>query len=293
MPGSAAGRAVAATSSKELAGADYDAHLPAKRAAERYDSVYARRGRAVVFDEYAVFNPDCVLPRYIVHFRRSGVNSPGATAMQKVEPTRRVGPVCFYEVTAEMVRAAGAGLTAKGGGSFLIDEFCRLQTYFMHLSEGLGIRGRLTKVVVCVNPELEARFLNAQRALNKRGLPADDQFAFHGTRTADTIHAIQLGGFKIGGLDGTAVAHGTVHGYGIYTGVTADVSAGYAGEQKAMLVVRVLPGKGSPTPLDVRQVSIDDTAVLRHPYQSHTARGFALILASPHLVLPKYVVHWE
>jgi hypothetical protein len=96
-------------------------------------------------------------------------------------------------------------------------------------------------------------------------------------------------GFKIGGIT-AGVAHGAVHGHGIYTGPTADISAGYNRSSRRLLLLKVLLGSRSSqqlTPADCGPAAVSD-----RPFQSYTVANFAHILASPDLVLPLYAIEW-
>ncbi len=92
------------------------------------------------------------------------------------------------------------------------------------------------------------------------------------------------------GLD-VAVANGTVHGRGIYLGETPELSAAYAKGQPFMLLVAALPGASGPR-LTEDTISADDKAVREGAYQSHRPNNNMLIVASPVLTVPRYVIHW-
>lgn len=155
---------------------------------------------------------------------------------------------------------------------------------------------RLTFLEVCRNPRLEAAFYAAKKTLQERGLPSKEGAVFHGTTNPANIRLIQRDGFKIGGLAGHPIVNGAALGHGIYTGVSADLSHGYSGGHKFMLMLRVLPGAQSPVKLTLADCSLDDRVARTGRYQSFVSSfgtGRALILASPVLALPQYVVYWE
>ncbi len=58
---------------KEVRAADPSLNLEKLRK-EGYDSVFAPRGSAVQNDEFVVFDPHQALPRYIIHYRVTGVS---------------------------------------------------------------------------------------------------------------------------------------------------------------------------------------------------------------------------
>jgi hypothetical protein len=113
--------------------------------------------------------------------------------------------------------------------------------------------------------------------------------AYHGT-ALENIRRIQLEGFKMPGL-GVPVANGTVHGRGIYLGETPELSAHYAEDQR-MLLVAALPGASGPQ-LTVDTISVDNWAVCEGVCQSHRPNNNMLIVASPVLTVPRYVIYWE
>ncbi len=82
---------------------------------------------------------------------------------------------------------------------------------------------------------------------------------------------------------------------GIYLGIDAPTSHHYAQNTGAMLVVEVLKGFPSPTPLGLADCSLDNKAVTSKPKHSYAPpdQPSYLIVASPHQVLPLYVVHFE
>lgn len=285
---------------KEMAAADLDADLAAKRRAERYDSIFCRRSTAIMFDEYAVFNPACVLPRYIIHFQRvkTGGGASGATLARSIithnllpvyQAKRSDGTVVrWFDVTADEVRHHRDDELAR--------EFERASARFTTLQSVTGSAfhdKRLVKVTVCINDALELQYAKAKSMLESRGFPTLEAFVFHGTPSTDAIKSIQTEGFKIGGLDGHGITNGQVRGFGIYTGETPEVSRGYTQGLNCMLLLRVLPGKETSDYLSRDDCSMNDRVVQEGGVQSHRSEDAGVrILASPHLVLPRWVLHW-
>jgi len=110
-------------------------------------------------------------------------------------------------------------------------------------------------------------FDNARTTLTRRKIDVEEDTVFHGSSPLN-LDSILGDGFRIGGMDGHAVANGRFHGSGVYTGATASVAAAYAnpvatagGRVVELLIVKVLRGTRSPRPLSDRDCSIDDRAV--------------------------------
>lgn len=229
-----------------------------------------------------------MVPRYIVHFKRTDLSLSVNVASSKRTPYQRDGDVQWFDITR------GEALQpAMGMDDWLVQEYHRASSFFHTLKGALQV-ATLDKVTVCVNPRLESAYCAAQAQLHARGLPSSEIGTFHGTN-APNLPMIQRDGFRIGGLGGAAIANGVAMGHGVYVGTTAEVSANYVrGEHRRMLLVRVLPGKTSAAPLGAADCSLDDKAVREGAAQSHAGgNGGALILACPALLLPRYVVHYS
>ena len=71
------------------------------------------------------------------------------------------------------------------------------------------------------NPAQRTRFEHARSALEAKGAPTKEIWVWHGSRSNGSISAIMSDGFKVGSKDaGIPVAHGMVHGPGVYTSRT-------------------------------------------------------------------------
>ncbi|CAG9313057.1 unnamed protein product [Blepharisma stoltei] len=137
---------------------------------------------------------------------------------------------------------------------------------------------KMTQVKLVVNPALEQKF-----EAKKKQLGCKEEYVFHGSNYVNYAK-ICSGGFIIGGTNGLAVAHGTAAGYGVYTGLTPDISAGYAQGKTWMLCCRAVRGICGAPARTVQEL----TAGNRHSTQN----GDALIFFSADQVLPKYLVEF-
>jgi hypothetical protein len=274
---------------KVVAAADPELDDAVRRQRERYDSAMMRRTTearktSVFFDEYAVYDPRRVLPRYAIYVEVLGL----APAVPLAVPSDHENGATFYNITFDDVKRRGLEWHSPEA-----HHFFKAQSLFMQLSLNMGVSfagKKLTKLTYCSNPTLEARFHQAEETLRRRGLPSEVRYCFHGTKEIN-LRKIQMEGFRMPGKD-IRVANGTVHGCGIYLGVTPELSKGYA-EGGKMLLVEALNGCDKKAQLDEGDISIDDAALKNNKCQSYEVGNNMFIVASPHMVLPLYVVHWE
>ena len=278
-------------STKEVVSADPELDVPARRLAERYDSAMMRRTTearktGVIYDEYAVYDPRLVLPRYKITVEVVA-GAPAAAPTVAFLPGK--DGARFYDIKFEDVMA-----NARSAEAY---HFSLAQTLFSQLSTG-GAGGafagkRLAKVTYCANPRLEALFNKAKETFERRGIGCKERYLFHGTDVVN-IPLIQEGGFKLPGVE-IPVAVGTSYGRGIYLGLTPDESFKYA-RGKMMLLVKVLSGVNKKDPLDVTECHRGANfffPVEEGRVQSYEPNNRMLIVASAAQTLPCYVVHWE
>jgi len=283
---------------KEVVAADEELDSPERRRHERYDSVMMRRTTAgrktgVLYDEYAVYDKRLVLPRFAIEVEVSG----GAPARPFRVPPRIEDGAEFFDITFADVERLGLDAPTPEA-----HHFYKAQALCTQLTARIGGGLKLAKVTYCRNPALEKLFADAERTLAARRLPTAVRYFFHGT-AEENIKKIQLGGFKMPGVN---IGHATDAGFwgkGIYLGVSSDVSMGYAKGAK-MLLVATLGGRESDrrgtgrasdgaTGLSLEEVSADARAVREGRFQSYDARNGEFIVASPVQTLPCYVVHWQ
>lgn len=255
---------------------------PARRKSEKFDSAMMPRKTSaqetcVEFDEYAVFDPRRVLPRYLIYVDVLA----GAPSLQLRMPATFENGATFYEISPKEAYA--------GGDSAELFHFSKAQALVTQL--GINLVGKkLTKVTLCVNPPLEARFAAAKKTLDARKLPAVIRYCFHGTLEKN-FRLIQLKGLRMPELD-IPIAVGKVHGNGIYLGATPDVSAGYSRDNNKLLLVEALNGRCKDGPLGPTDVSVEAEALQKGMFQSRDVGDGIFIVASPHMILPRYLVEW-
>ena len=117
----------------------------------------------------------------------------------------------------------------------------------LHFTDaGGGGRGAsVNEVLVCVNESAKQRFEAKRAALAAAGKPTNEIWVFHGTASQQNIDSIISGGFRVGGVDGHAIANAAVHGNGVYTatGPATPMGRTYAGHTSQVILCRALPGK--------------------------------------------------
>lgn len=76
------------------------------------------------------------------------------------------------------------------------------------------------------------------------GIPTTEVLVFHGTPSVDNIRGIIIHGFKVGGVEpGVKVAHGSVHGPGVYTAIGPSTPQQYARGTNAIILAKGLRGR--------------------------------------------------
>lgn len=288
-----------------------DAH----RKAKKYDSCFVARGDPILFDEFAVYNPACVLPRrvqiiggksyfpittltangaccrFVVRFERVGITA----CLPDDKPISSLSingsDVKFYSLLAETAKTRTDGVYSHFHVAHSLLRLLEKSSVYPSIE--------LLEVTFCDNPRSTASFEKARRALESREINAEDGVVFHGS-DPESLKSIQCNGFRIGGLEGQRVVHGTMHGFGVYTGAAASVAAPYSrkgdgGAEIDLLVVKILRGTRSPNPLSGADCSMDDDDVVKQSfhYYSPVAEPDFVVLSSPALALPIYRVRFR
>lgn len=117
------------------------------------------------------------------------------------------------------------------------------------------------------------KYLEKKEEFKRMNVTHEEIFVFHGTDSV-AIDKIARGGFKIGGTEGVAIRFGAKYGNGVYTAVNPDISVGYSGGSKMMLLSRCMKGS----------------------YQLHHTHGESkdvLVIKNVSQLLPRYVVHYS
>ena len=205
---------------------------------EGYDSLYAQRDSkdtgGVLFDEFVVFDPDRVLPVYIIHYKKSAIPKLDMMTPLKANNALALGLGGGYskiELTNERAASNPKGIHYRSAAG------C-----FHALRDHSGYRGpqKLKAIFYHSNAKLEAAF-ELEKTEMERKYPrqpeSDHILAFHGTPNDQNIDKIVRENFKMDLIRRAA------HGHGIYFSEFPDVSLGYAGTTMKLLLCKLLPGK--------------------------------------------------
>ncbi|KAJ7216495.1 hypothetical protein GGX14DRAFT_696303 [Mycena pura] len=168
------------------------------------------------------------------------------------------------------------------------DDLARFEPWKQKLaSSGIQVK----KFHWIVNYELEKKFEEAREIL--RGLMPGDEpqevQMFHGTREAN-FDSILSGGFRIGGVGGHPVVHGSSEGRGIYLAANPTLSCGYAEGANRIFACRVLPGR---TNGDCKYSRTVPKKLGNGLYESSGSAASVLVVRHTDLVLPCYMIEWK
>ena len=255
----------------------------AKLKKEGFDSLYAKRDSkrtgGVLFDEFVIFNPDRVLPVYIIHYNKSAIpkmntfSSPLATNNALLQ-----GFGGYSKIELTNVRAAS---DIKG-----IHYRCAAGCFYT-LKNSRGYTGpqNLKAIFYHSNTTLEDAFEREKAAMERKypGQPESDYIlAFHGTPNDQNIDKIVRENFR---MDKIARA---AYGHGIYFSEFPDVSLGYAGETMKLLLCKVLPGRSREGSCGTQRGCPCDS----HRVGSQgDGRGQMIVMFNPDRILPCYELH--
>ena len=107
----------------------------------------------------------------------------------------------------------------------------------------LGGQGKPTMVEYWENEPLGKRFVAAEARLAQQpGAVTSKTWVFHGTKE-EVVPQIMEGGFKIGGVDGHAVANASAYGKGVYTATGPNAPQGYVKGGKKVILAKGLKGR--------------------------------------------------
>ncbi|KDR78746.1 hypothetical protein GALMADRAFT_244289 [Galerina marginata CBS 339.88] len=176
--------------------------------------------------------------------------------------------------------------TLEDGSPAHADDLERFQPW-KNLCEQSGLK--VAKFHWFVNYELEKRFEMARDTLEAiMGERPPEMQLFHGTPAAN-IDSILQSGFRIGGVDGHPISHGTASGYGIYLAAAAATSLGYAMGGNKIFACRVVPGRTTKTPVHQPPPSVHVGSERVECYDG----GGVLVHRYASLVLPCYMIEFD
>ena len=252
---------------------------------EGYDSIFAPRNTkgsgGVLFDEFVVFDPDRVLPEYIVHYSKTGVSSTLGIAQNVMNTGAMTLGGGYNKVELELKRGINNSET---------QHYMMASSVFYTLINRTGYRGpnALKAVYYHSNPKLENMFESecAKMKAKYPGEAGDPILAFHGTPNDANLDNIARNGFDLNKLKVCA------HGWGVYLSEFPEVSLGYARGLQKLLLCKVLPGKSYPgncgklsgpgrlCTCDSHKINADQDG-----------RGWAIVMNNVNRILPCFELH--
>ena len=216
-----------------------------------YDSLFAPRDTkgtgGVLYDEYVVFNPDQVFPRYIISY-----------TVNKFQPAVVPNAVPFGQTyamgkkTIQSKRGTNIDDPLESHFAFVESRFLRMlnrsnpkpvaQNNPLRMMGGAGGQGagnyEITHVEFYINPRLEQNFnakkLQIERTYGKAAVESEAIYGFHGTKNDNIVDNIMNNNFK-------PSSRGKF-GAGVYFSEQPSYTFGYGG-QKHLIMARILPGK--------------------------------------------------
>ncbi|KAH8824280.1 hypothetical protein DL96DRAFT_1613584 [Flagelloscypha sp. PMI_526] len=149
-----------------------------------------------------------------------------------------------------------------------------------------------------VNHELEKRFDRAVRHLEYiTGKKWPEKMLFHGT-ASQNIDLILKGGFRIGGVDGHPMSHGSASGRGVYLATNPAVSMGYCTPEQdtttnRIFCCRVVPGRTTKS-LQYSNKVPPSTELGHENYECYNpGPNDVHVVRYTSLILPCYMIEFE
>ena len=195
-----------------------------------------------------------------------------SSSLPEWSPSTPATPLGGGGATVRTLTSASAGSLARESMEWNVAK-----EQFMRLSGG-GSGRVVAEVDVYSCPAVEACFAACKTEFTRRGVSTHEIWVFHGTAPAN-VRAIMTSGFKVGGRDtGVGVAHGVVHGHGVYTAKGPAVPMGYTNGGNEVILARALQGQvGAQEASDCWGNGGSDWAIFREGKQ----------------LLPRYVVRFR
>jgi ubiquitin-conjugating enzyme E2 Q len=171
-----------------------------------------------------------------------------------------------------LIRTSFGRIITESDDDILDKDDVQLFMNLVHKFEVDNIR--VVKVKYLVNEELYKQFNARKQKLRSKGSSTTELLVFHGTRK-DNINGIIKHGFKIGGINGHPVTHGTNYGKGIYTDKDGIDSRYYCYNDYCVVACQSLPGRAEVD--SITPGGKDNWIIFKKPDQ----------------LLPCYVVYFE
>ena len=187
----------------------------------------------------------------VVSFKRSGVTYDcdlGAMMQRRTDgqysTSRQVQRRVIGHSAAASVKAGQKVVLKHGDGTESERQhFAEAASQFYHMLGDAGQWRAIDRVEYYgfENSKMQADY-DAKRGELRSAGHGDEMQIFHGTDPKN-VKSIMVGGFRIGGQDGHAVANGTAHGQGVYTAVTPKDPLNSYGMGKVVIICKALAGK--------------------------------------------------
>ena len=239
-----------------------------------FDSLFAKRDSrstgGVLYDEFVVFEPDRVLPTYIIHYLKDGI--PSITV-----PSTLLGSSGYKKIELENKREA----------SDPVGIHYKLAAYAFHgLLDRPQYQGprKIKKIFYHSNTVLEMKFQMEQqfmRSKYKGSTESEFVLAFHGTPNPENIDKIVRENFRMDKIKRTA------HGHGIYFSEFPEVSLGYAGSNLKLLLCQILPGHSHEEDCRSSACCCDSHRIGKQA----DGRGQMIVMFNTNRILPCYELH--
>ncbi|KAK2708498.1 uncharacterized protein LOC136028328 [Artemia franciscana] len=233
-----------------------------------YDSIFAPRNTksegGVLFDEFVIYDPCQAYPRYVINYKACQLSTSGSTVATKFQKYE-IPPNRLFDPSDELdyhFRVADSQFR----------RFCKTR--------------EVVKVTYVVNPLLESEFVETLKKFREKyGNEAEEAkpiLAFHGTPIESNIDSILQNNFQKSYIKQTS------YGYGHYFSEFPDISLGYAGAVKALILCQLLPGKSQ----DVNScTNIAPGFDSNRMGKDSMGRGKMIIIVNEKQILPRYVIH--
>ena len=256
----------------------------AKLSKEGFDSIFAPRNTkgtgGVLFDEFVVFDPDRVLPEYIVHYSKNAVPTTSGLNQNVLNTGGMTLGGGYRKVKLELKRGINDPQT---------QNYMMAAAVFHTLLAKNSYQGAktLSAIYYHCNPKLEKTFESECLIMKSKypGDKGDPILAFHGTPNDANLDSIAMNNFDLSKLKHCA------HGWGVYLSELPDVSIGFAGSTQKLLLCKILPGNSHNGDCRMsapgRLCGCDSHRIKA----GADGRGWAIVMNNVNRILPCFELH--
>ncbi|KAH9314167.1 hypothetical protein KI387_022794, partial [Taxus chinensis] len=196
-----------------------------------YDSLFSKRnGNATggtVYDEFVIYDVKQAIVRYIVHYKKIGLDS------------KSLNPQTMQLQQQNLVRVPYEPSASFTGYNDSECHFRLAESQFFRMSK--RTEHKVVKVELILNIALTKSYEKAKQKFIEDSKPVEEMLVFHGT-DRNAIEKIVEEGFRIGG-EGIPVRNGRAYGSGVYTASDPSISIPYAKGLNMLLLSLALIGK--------------------------------------------------